>query len=456
MFSSENMAAPESAQSARDFTNNEWQAIQAAQAELRRKREALRTEEAQEFRRALNANHQPKLFSLKATLGPIEEPVATSQPEETPQGSLEVKERETKQKWPAAVTEAVEEAMNHVVRPRTPEWYAEQTLEAAREVMIEQLLVQGKTKRKTIRKDRLERNLKVYKLLAHAAYERLEQLHARLDLATNMMYFTVLDLLPALSGMGHSACEQALADLRACKLIATRRDYQQASFNAEALDKETGELKSKKVMMNAITGCWVNVALKPGSVRAKIYTCELEANPRDLAEDRKVGRTAYQLAKELKAGESSPYKGSSEKISCILIWTLPLEEFNQSSSVVIDSLPFLNTIWNPLEDIRAAVDAAKNEHPQRRKETIERAAQTIGKWLNDQHTWSIKGYCRMLWRGIQAELKDMPALEKLLAAIERTLIFQRETEGDPKPLRRPGAYLRSLLTQTGWMDAVYH
>lgn len=108
-----------------------------------------------------------------------------------------------------------------------------------------------------------------------------------------------------------------------------------------------------------------------------------------------------------------------------------------------------------MDAVRDAVYAAHAAHPQHRRELVQVAATVIGKALNDPGEISHKGYLRMIWRSLSSEAEQFPALQGFLSAVERTLVFLRESGHSGRPLRRPGAYLRTVLGESSWWEAVY-
>lgn len=362
---------------------------------------------------------------------------------------------------PAVVTASITSTLRKV---DTPEWFVDLALPHAearlRTSLLEQARVkaaaQGRTLRMSVvRADRIKRNLGIYRMLALAAYAYLDATGHRRAMrhANGVTLFTVLDLLPALTGHASSTCEAALADLRHCGLIATHRVYQAATFH-------TGEGEhASKVTMQAVTGVWACINLKPQhpTYRPMILRSELPTEaPRDLAADRQAGRTAWQMrqeAREGKVGESLPSQEGKETYQDLLLWALPL--FNLKSCVKSDSPTSDSWAWNDMDAIRQAIYAVQQEHPRRRGAAVESAAHLIGRVLGDQNDVSVRSYCRMLWRGLKGEMQQRPALTNLLDAIDRTLVYRRESQHELRPLRAPGAYLRSVLAESGWLEREY-
>lgn len=451
----------------------ELRALQAAQQRLDIARANDRSHRHQlaasrlEFDRELRANFQTRLFPEGDLTG---SPIRHLQPSSRPDTALPVRKAPSRPIQAGAVPlhPSVEAAITATLKEvDTPAWLVRLVMPLAEQRLKSRLLALARNKAvqrgrarqiHCIRADRVRRDLEVFRVLAWGAYKYLELQgqKGRAKHYTSATYFTVLETLSAITGYGTTACEQAVADLRECGLIATHRAYQDATFRRKPEVEGEPEIE---FTMRAITGVWVTVLLKPERehMRAMVLPSELpEAAPRDLLADRKAGRTAYQFrqeARELKGGESIPSQGGKSKIETILTWALPGSELGKS--VKKDSPPFFSDIWNELDEIRQAVAAASAEHPQRRREVVMQAAQVIGKVFKDQNPISIKGYCRMIWRGIQGEMQQRPALQGLLDAIDRTLTFWRESRHDKRPLRAPGAYLRSVLQESGWMEREY-
>ena len=457
----------------REFTDAERKALAAAQKTLFVSREndlRSRTQLAESrlcFGRELRANAQSSLFQQPNLTGrptsPSDEKLqATSLPQVRHSPSRAAHGGKT------AYHPSVEAAMTKTLKETgTPEWFTERLLPNAQQRLMNHLLEQARAKAasqgrtrqiKTVRADRLRRDMAVFKVLALGAFAYLETQgqKARAKHYTSVTYFTVLDALAAITSYGTTACEEAISDLRSSGLIATRRVYQQATFQRKPAAEGQPETS---YTMQAITGVWLCVNLQPqrAHLRAMVLPSELpEESPRDLLADRKAGRTAYQLRQEAKekGGESFPQQVGKLIYQNILLWALPTPPLEKS--VKKDSPPFFSDTWDELDKIRAAVAAAHKEHPQRRREKVMQAAQVIGKVFKDENPISIKGYCRMIWRGIQGEMQQRPALQGLLDAIDRTLTFRRESRNDKRPLNKSGAYLRSVLLESGWLEREYH
>lgn len=451
----------------------ELHALQAAQQRLEIARVNDRSHRHQlaasrlEFDRELRANLQTKLFPEHDLTG---SPTSHLQPSSRPDTALPARKAPPRPAQGSAVPlhSSVEAAITTTLKEvDTPAWLVRSLMPLAEKRLKSKLLEQAREKAAQggrtrqihcIRADRVRRDLAIFKVLAWGAFKYLDVQgqKTRAKHYTTVCYFTVLETLSAITGYGTTACEQAVADLRDCGLIATHRAYQDATFRRKPEVEGEPEVE---FTMRAITGVWVTVLLKPERehMRAMVLPSELPtAPPRDLLADRKAGRTAYQLrqeARELKGGESIPSQGGKSKIETILTWALPVSELEKS--VKKDSPPFFSDLWSELDEIRQAVAAASAEHPQRRREVVMQAAQVIGRVFRDQNPVSIKGYCRMIWRGIQGEMQQRPALQGLLDAIDRTLTYRQESKNDKRPLRAPGAYLRSVLQESGWMEREY-
>lgn len=422
-------------------------------------RQRLVEDERLKFTQALRVNHQPQLLSSTPTEGSLRPPQLKSRTNPLPSPFQAPQRPSGEGSVQSAVVQAAITATLRQVD--TPEWYVSLVLPHAEARLAARLLEQacakaeaaGRTLRVSIvRADRIKRDLRIYRLLALAAFAYLDASGHRRGMrhANSATYFTVLDALPAITGLASSTCEAALADLRACDLLATLRVYQGATFT-------TGEGDAaKQVTMKAVTGVWACVNLQPQhpTHRPMILRSELPAAaPRDLQADRKAGRTAWQLRAEREVGESLPCETGSETYQDLLGWAL--SNFKQTPSVKSDSPTSDGWAWNEMDEVRRAVEAVRREHPQRRGEAVASAAQLIGRVLNDTNGVSHRSYCRMLWRGLEGELQQRPALAGLLDAIDRTLVYRRESGQDTRPLRAPGAYLRSVLAESGWLEREY-
>lgn len=318
----------------------------------------------------------------------------------------------------------------------------EDVTRAATQLMEARLPKPGQLK--VLRADRLRRNLTVYRVLLDATYRLIAERGQAATHITSYTWFTVLDLLPIATGFSVATCERATADLRTCGLIATRSDWTTTTFlTAEGTATET----------RAKTGVWLCVLLQPRpdepERRAYIRRHEVPEGPRDLNADRKSGRTAWQARKDAQqeVRESSPCKNREVGITSLLQWALKIE--TQKKSVKRDSLTLQLQAAGTPKDLVWSLRALMSEHPQRRAETIQAAAEALTTLFRDQQ--STKHYYRILWRATTAEFEGRAAFAALESAMCRTVDAMRETQ-----LRNPGGYLTKLLRESGWLDAVYH
>lgn len=292
-----------------------------------------------------------------------------------------------------------------------------------------------------VRKDRIQRNLTVIGVLMEAAYVIVQARGQQAEHVTSYTYFTVLDLLTVPTGLSVSSCEKATFDLRACGLMATHS----AKADAEFLNAR-GQRQIKRVK----TGVWICVELRPRDYRrAMIFKNELPLEPpRDLAADRKAGRTAWQIRKEAKGEvrESVSAARRDKDIYSLVQWALNNQQ--PKESVKGDSLTsWIHETSRP-KDVVWGLRTLLSEHPQRRTEAVQQAAQGLARLFDDQR--SLKHYYQVLWRAVNAEFEGLPAFGQLETALCRTLDAMQESK-----LRRPGGYAMKLLGELGWLDAVY-
>lgn len=285
----------------------------------------------------------------------------------------------------------------------------------------------GKTTRHgTLRKDRIKRNLTIYSAFLEAANHYLKQ-NTECDPKhfSSVCFFTVLDIISTITGYACSTCELAFKDLRDTNLIATRREYQKTTF--------------KGTSQNACIGVWLSINLRPnGQYRPMILNSERPNDPpRNLQLDRKNKFTAWEIKKKLKhkIGESLKSEKEIDTYKYLLLWALP--KLDLDPCVKKDS-PIL--YQSPLDAVQDAIDNIYQTHPKKRPETIEQAARSIGRLLNDHNRISIMNYCKILWNGLRDQ-----TLGSLLQAIRRTYIYKTESHKSKYPLQKPGAYLQSLL-----------
>lgn len=287
----------------------------------------------------------------------------------------------------------------------------------------------------------------VYGALVEAAYTLVRFLgHSRH--VTTYTFFTVLDTLQT-TGLGHSTCERALADLRDCKLIRTSRWYTKGRF----LDKETGELQEQA----CCGGVWLAIVLRPAPGRwAQLYLDELpEEAPRDLDGDRQAGRTGHRLVQETRksaqarkteVGESIPRGSRKETIKGLLQWSLP--SVNSPTCVERDSPTSAPTSDASPPEVVWALTALVSAPSKKRGERIAETAKALMRVFRDER--SFEHYCRLLHRAVAAEARGLPALAQLQHAMTRVLVDMRELG-----LHRPGGRLVQLLKACEWWEGVY-
>lgn len=417
----------------RPFTTAEQALRQRAQQQLVQKRLNAQTLEAQgqqAFRRALRSTEQPPLFTV-----PVH-PQSPAQPQITP----------VEQILPASL----EAAMDRIRRPRpgTPSAWAAEAVERARPVVEAQVK----------RRDARHNALMVFRALAQAAYTLIQvraQQHAH---TTTYTFFTVLDLLPVVTGLSSDQCERATRRLQDLGLIhktsgalpsrkTGTHQYQGGTWVPTTfLNAETGE----KVTAQACAGTWVAVLLRPApGIMARVVSHELPPCPRDLNTDRKTGRTAWQRLQEArnKVRESLLLSGDKFDITPLTQWSLP--EDNQKSLGTIDSRTSVLGDAQTPQELVWSLSRIASVHPQRRREAVQEGAARLVQLLDDAG-WE-RHYYRLLWRATEAEFRGCPAYTQLAAALQRTLISKAELG-----LSRPGAWLMHQLRKCGWLDDVYH
>lgn len=420
-------------QATRSFTAAEQALRQRAQHQLLQKRlnaQTLEQQGEQAFRRALRSTEQPPLFTA---------PPPTSRPESC---------------LPTVVSEVLpatlEAAMDRIRHPRpgTPAAWAVSAVERVQPIIETHVR----------RRDARHNALMVYRALAQAAYTLIQartQQHAH---TTTYTFFTVLDLLPVVTGLSSDQCERATRRLQDLGLIHKTsgalptqqqgtRQYQGGTWvSTTFLNAETGE----KVTTKACAGTWVAVLLRPApGVAARVISHELPPCPRDLTSDRKAGRTAWQYLQEAKAKvrESILLSGDKFDITLLLQWSLP--ENNQKSLDTIDPRTSIFRQARTPQELIWSLSRIASVHPHHRREAVREGAARLVALLDDTG-WE-KHYYRLLWRATTAEFQGCPAYAQLAAALQRTLISKAELS-----LERPGAWLTHQLRECGWMDNVYH
>lgn len=172
------------------------------------------------------------------------------------------------------------------------------------------------------RRDARHNALVVYRALAQAAYALIQvraQQHAH---TTTYTFFTVLDLLPVVTGLSSDQCERATRRLQNLGLIhktsgalptwksGARHDQNGTWVPTIVLNAETGE----KVTTHACAGTWMAVLLRPATgITIRVVSYELPPCPRDLTTDRKAGRTAWQRLQEAKIKVRESFLLSGDK-----------------------------------------------------------------------------------------------------------------------------------------------
>lgn len=374
------------------------------QQELAAKRAADR-----EFRRALRDNTQVPLLQPHVTHRPETVPPVASPPRPTT----------------TVRTNTIDRRPKPVTSPPVPGELVDNTLAAAEAILAAHVRPRAQARARL-----------VYRALVQAAYTLI---HARRqsEHTTTYTWFTVLDVLPVVTGLSHATCERALGDLRETGLIATRRWYTRDSF----LNAETGEASEREVC----GGVFLAVVLRPSSTRrAFVHAQEFLTAPRDLAADRRTGRTAWQCRQETPPEVREPSSLQKEEFDVTPLVQWALENCNSSSPDVEGSLTSAHTAG----DVVWGLSAILSEHPQARGEAIERAAQALVRVFRDPQ--SMKHYCRLLHRAVQREFTGFPAFQQLQHTLQRVLVDMTET-----PLHRPGGRVVRELQRAGWWDAVY-
>ncbi|MBX8463675.1 hypothetical protein [Deinococcus sp. RIT780] len=416
----------------RPFTTTEQELRQRAQQQLIQKRLNAHTLEEQgqkAFRRALRSTEQPPLLPT---------PALPARPAPSLPASRE-------QIIPASL-EAAMDRIRHP-RPGTPAAWAVDAVERARPI------VEAHVKRRDARHNALM----VYRALAQAAYALIQvraQQHAH---TTTYTFFTVLDLLPVVTGLSSDQCERATRRLQDLGLIhktsgalptqtGGKRQYRGGTWVPTTFLNAEGQ----KVTTQACAGTWVAVLLRPApGITARVISHELPPCPRDLTTDRKKGRTAWQRLQEAKSEvrESFLLTGDEFNITPLLQWSLP--ENNQKSLGTVDSRTSVFKDAKTPQELLWSLSRVASTHPRHRREAVQEGAARLVQLLDDEG-WE-QHYYRVLWRATEAEFRGCPAYAQLAAALQRTLISKAELG-----LSRPGAWLTHQLRECGWMDNVYH
>lgn len=418
---------------ARAFTPAEQALRQRAQQRLVQQRLNARTLEQQgqrAFRRALRSTEQPSLFPAPASILPAQ-PTPAHPAEQTIPASLEA-------------------AMERIRQPRpgTPAAWAVEAVERVRPIIEAQIK----------RRDARHNTLMAYRALAQAAYTLIQlraQQHAH---TTTYTYFTVLDLLPVVTGLSSDQCERATRRLQDLGLIHKTsgalptqkqgaRQFQGGTWVPTTfLNAATGE----QVTTYACAGTWVAVLLRPApGITARVVSHELPPCPRDLTTDRKTGRTAWQRLQEakVKVRESLLLSGDKFDITSLIQWSLP--ENNQKSLGTVDARTSVFEQVQTPQELIWSLSRIASVDPHHRREAVQEGAARLVQLLDDSG-WE-RHYYRLLWRATEAEFRGCPAYAQLAAALQRTLISKEELD-----LKRPGAWLMHQLRECGWLDDIYH
>lgn len=426
---------------ARDFSPEELIIRNQAQQRLIQQRLNARVLDDEGARRL----QQPRLFAEVPTASP---PVSTGRHFESPPRPA------AQETLPASL----DAALSRIRRPRpgTPAARALDALERAKPLIHAHIR----------RRDARHNAAVVYRALAQAAYTLIDHRGQQADPVTSYTLFTVVDLLPVVTGLSSDQCERATRRLQEIGLIHktsgaiplrrpkdaerdTPRVYRGGTWTPTTFwNAETGERVERQVC----AGTWVAILLRPApGAKARVIAHELPACPRDLTADRKQGRTAWQIIKSQlpqEVRESISPEGDKFDITYLLIWSLPEKETVKSVGTIDSRTSPFSHIGTP-QELVWGLSRIVTTHPQRRREAIQEATEHLVRLLNDQG-WE-RHYYRLLWRATDAEARGLPAYNQLAHALERTLIATRELH-----LARPGAWLTHQLADCGWMDAVYH
>ena len=391
------------------------------------------------FRRAVRHTEQPRLLPLPSTL--LSSPLCTAASPIRPAVS-----RGTEFTIPASIEAAIEQIRRP--KPGTPAAHAVAAVERVRPLLEERIK----------RRDARHNALMVYRALAQAAYALIDLRGQQCDHTTTYTFFTVLDLLPVVTGLSSDQCERATRRLQDLRMIHKTsgalpvqrrgtRQYEGGTWVPSTfLNAETGE----KVTTSACAGTWVAVLLRPSpGLTARVISHELPPCPRDLNADRQRGRTAWQLLQETKhkVRESLLLSGDKFDISYLIQWSLPVSEHKSMGTV--DSRTSVFAEVETPQDLIWSLSRITSTHPHHRREAVQEGAARLVGLLNDTG-WE-RHYYRVLWRATEAEFRGVPAYAQLAAALQRTLIARMELG-----LSRPGAWLMHLLRECGWVDDVYH
>ena len=363
---------------------------------------------------------------------------------------------------PADVIPAsLEAAMDRIRHPRpgTPAAHAVEAVERARPVIETHIR----------RRDARHNALMVLRALTQAAYALIEMRGQSWQHTTTYTFFTVLDLLPVVTGLSSDQCERATRKLQDLGLIhkssgalPTRTRLTTRNTQGKAVERQVyrGGTWTSTTFLNAETGertevrvcagTWVAVVLRPApGLTARVVAHELPPCPRDLTADRKRGHTAWQARQEAasKVRESLLLTGDRFDIGCLIHWSLPEKE--EKSLATVDARTSLFAGAVTPQELVWSLSRIVSMHPQHRREAVQEGAAALVRLLRDDG-WE-RHYYRVLWRATAAEFRGLPAYAQLASALERTLIAS-----DELGLVRPGAWLRRQLADSGWLDTVYH
>ncbi|WP_295815551.1 hypothetical protein [uncultured Deinococcus sp.] len=425
----------------RTFTELEQALRLRAQQQLVQKRLNAQQLTAPSFRAALRDNVLPRLLD---TLPPPSDDVDVAPVLPAPVETI------------SASLEATLERIRHP-RPGTPAARAVEAVERVRPIIEAHIR----------RRDARHNALMVMRALTQAVYTLIELRGQSSQHTTTYTFFTVLDLLPVVTGLSSDQCERATRRLQGIGLIhkssgalptrtrVTARDAQGNEVERQVykggtwtittfLNAQTGERTEARVC----AGTWVAVVLQPApGLTARVIAHELPPCPRDLTADRKRGSTAWQAQQEARqeVRESLLLSGDKFDITPLVRWSLPEEE--KKSLGTVDSRTSLFANATTPQELVWSLSRIVSIHPQHRREAVQEGAAALVKVLRDEG-WE-KHYYRVLWRATEAEFRGLPAFAQLASALERTLVANEELD-----LRRPGAWLTRQLRECGWMTAV--
>jgi hypothetical protein len=257
--------------------------------------------------------------------------------------------------------------------------------------------------------------------------------------ASSYTFFTVLDVLPVATALSTATCERATADLRTAGLITTWSSWTDTEF----FHHGTGTAMLRRVKQ----GVWLTVNLNPCSGQplvSRTHELPLES-PRNLALDRRTGRTAWRAKQELRASEHQ--KNHVRCIYSILEWALP-KKLNQETVNGSDALSCAELLARAAtpQDLIWNLEAVFTVRAQDRARSIEVAGKALARLYRDEH--SVQQYFGLLWRAVKAQEQGRRTFEQLQGVLVGVIADMGELE-----IRRPGAWLRARLMSFGWLDA---